>query len=157
MKKVKDPATLFKPLSRMENKFNTNTKHNEEGDIIAVVLDASPAKYQRLLTLEQRIKGTGVNLSNLEVVMSQQCWQKQHKKRAGPPMIQNNSFAVFAGKCFGCGELGHMRKDCPKNKNYNSSNHPKWFNGKCFNCGKEGHMEKDCWEKQENKDKRPEG
>jgi hypothetical protein len=41
-KKNEDPATLFKQISSIENKFNTSTRHIEEEDLIAVVLDAAP-------------------------------------------------------------------------------------------------------------------
>jgi hypothetical protein len=31
------------------------------------------------------------------------------------------------------------------------------FQGSCTNCGKQGHKERNCWQKEENKNKRPQG
>jgi hypothetical protein len=110
-----------------------------------------------MLTLEQRIKGAGVNLSNLEVVMGQYWHQMRSAwEKSGAGNEAEISLVAFSGTCHQCGQPGHMAQTfCPQKKDGN--NRPKWFKGICYNCGKEGHMSKDCWLKEENKDKRPKG
>jgi hypothetical protein len=46
---------------------------------------------------------------------------------------------------------------CPdkKDKKEGTSEGGKHFQGKCNDCGKQGHESSDCWQKEENKDKRP--
>jgi hypothetical protein len=80
MKKNEDPATLFEQISSIKYKFNMSARHIEEEDLIALVLDAAPQEYQSLLTAEQRIKGAGITLSNLEVVMGQY-WRQTKSAR----------------------------------------------------------------------------
>jgi hypothetical protein len=41
MKKNLDPATLFEQIRSIKNRFNTSTRHIEEEDLIAVVLDTA--------------------------------------------------------------------------------------------------------------------
>jgi hypothetical protein len=73
MKKNKDPITLLsEQISSIENKYNTATKKIDEEDLIVVLLTAVPFEYQAILTCEQqRLKGTNLKLSDLEVVMNQ--------------------------------------------------------------------------------------
>jgi hypothetical protein len=50
MKKGEDPATLFAQLSVIENQYTAPGRTLDEGDLIAVVLDAAPDEYQAVLT-----------------------------------------------------------------------------------------------------------
>jgi hypothetical protein len=43
-----------------------------------------------------------------------------------------------ARKCFNCGEVGHMQRECQ------AANPSGRFHGKCHKCGRQGHMAKDC-------------
>ena len=71
MKKDADPATMFEQIASVENKYNTATKQIEEDDLVAVVLDSAPEKYQAVLTAEQRAQGNNLKLEHLETVMNQ--------------------------------------------------------------------------------------
>ena len=53
--------------------------------------------------------------------------------------------------CHGCGEVGHIKPNCPKEKKSKPSrddqrkrSQPKQFSGKCNACGKVGHKAVDC-------------
>ncbi|XP_054131785.1 uncharacterized protein LOC128936668 [Melozone crissalis] len=53
-------------------------------------------------------------------------------------------------ECYGCGQLGHIKANCPRR--YNSSGaRQKWRAvpavGNCYRCGKPGHFAKECWSK----------
>ena len=50
---------------------------------------------------------------------------------------------MFKGRCRGCGEVGHKKADCPKEKSKQGAS--KKFTGKCYHCGKKGHKKSECW------------
>jgi hypothetical protein len=62
MKKGEDPAALFAQLSVIENQYTAPGRTLDEGDLIAVVLDAAPDEYQAVLTSEQRVQGDALNV-----------------------------------------------------------------------------------------------
>jgi hypothetical protein len=114
-KKSEDPATLFEQISSIEYKYNTSTKHIDEEDLIAVILDAAPMEYQSILTTEQRMKGASVTLSDLEVVMSQYWRQTKSTRDKNGGENDDSEFSLAAAF------------------NRKSNNRHKRFEGKCFN------------------------
>jgi hypothetical protein len=158
MKKNQDPATLFEQISSIENQYNAPGVKIDEGDMIAVVLDAASAEYQAVLTAEQRLRGDKLTLNDLETAMN------QHWRQCKSPKISDGkgveiSLSAFGGVCYKCKQRGHKASKCPNKEVKESDKQGKSgtgkFSGKCCNCGKLGHREADCWEKEENKSKRP--
>ena len=80
MKKGQDPSAIFEQLSSIKNQYNAPGKQIEEGDLIAVVLDAATAEYQPVLTSEQRLRGEHLTLEHLESAMNQHWRQVNHSK-----------------------------------------------------------------------------
>ncbi len=148
MNDEEDPAALFEQLSSIENKYDTSTRQIDEEDLIAVILDAAPKEYKSVLTAEQRVKKTALQLSDLEEAMNQHWHQiKKDDEDNAEEKGKELTLSAFNGKCFNCGEMGHRANKCPHGK--------KKFAGTCHNCGEQGHKSRDCWEKEENKSKRP--
>ena len=101
MKKGADPATLFEQLSAIENQYTTPDRKIEEGDLIAVVLDAATDEYQAVLTAEQRARGDDLTLADLELVMNQH-WRQIKKTSKGGKGDDEGEIvlAAFGGVCY---------------------------------------------------------
>ena len=87
MKKRDDPATLFEQICSIKNRYSKT--RIDEGDLIAVVLDAAPKEYQSVLTYEQRFRGNNLKLSDLESAMNQHWRQMEHMSNNNKTMIMN--------------------------------------------------------------------
>lgn len=65
-------------------------------------------------------------------------------------LLVSSLAAALLSKCYGCGQLGHMKADCPRR--YQSSGTRQRRRavpvvGSCYRCGKPGHFAKQCWSK----------
>ena len=170
MTKDENPVTLFEQLSVIENQFRMPGMTIDEGDKIAVVIDAAPHEYQALITSERSIKGGNLTLDDLEIVMCGH-WRQINRngvKAKGATVATNGKssdqevvLSAFAGTCYLCKKTGHKANKCPDKASTTSTEKTESksgkFTGKCNNCGKVGHREVDCWEKDGNKAKRPTG
>ena len=159
MKKNEDPKTLFEQIAAIQNWYNTGNKVLPKEQLIAVVIKAAPKEYMSVITSEQHAKGSSLTLTNLRVVMNQYYWSmNQGKKSSNDEEGDELQMATVdkpgrGPKCYGCGQHGHIRRDCPKKKNNKDSSNRSHV--KCSGCGKEGHKYKNCWENPKNKDKAP--
>jgi hypothetical protein len=70
MKAEDDPRILFNQLATIQSAYNDATRKIDPDDLIAVVLEKAPEKYKSILTAEQRHKGTGLTLSDLNSCMN---------------------------------------------------------------------------------------
>ncbi len=52
--------------------------------------------------------------------------------------------------CFGCGQRGHVRRECPVARHGGSSRARS--NIQCYNCGRFGHMARDCFNSESDPD-----
>jgi hypothetical protein len=162
MKKYDDPAILFEQLAEIEVAYAGTTIKFTEQDCIGVVFATAAEKYHSVLTSEQRTRGAGLTMDDIEDAMNQ-LWrqgggsQKKHTGNDGGEMV----VSAFGGTCYNFQEKGHRANQCPKkygpNNGYRntSGNTRGKFKGECNNCGKIGHKKSDCWQLEENKKKRP--
>ncbi|XP_050830686.1 uncharacterized protein LOC108964007 [Serinus canaria] len=65
-------------------------------------------------------------------------------------LLVSSLAAALLPKCYGCGQLGHMKANCPRR--YQSwGTHQRQrampLVGSCYRCGKPGHFAKQCWSK----------
>jgi hypothetical protein len=56
MRDTEDPSILFEQVSAIQNRYDTDTHHIDEEELIAVVMGAAPEKYLSVITWEQRVK-----------------------------------------------------------------------------------------------------
>jgi hypothetical protein len=152
----------LKHLSEIEVAYAGTTIKITEQDCIGVVFATAAEKYHSVLTSEQRTKGAGLTIDDLEDAMNQ-LWrqgggsQKKHTGHDGGEMV----LSAFGGTCYNYQEKGHRANQCPKkdgpNNGYRntSGNTQGKFKGECYNCGKIGHKKSDCWQLEKNKNKRP--
>ncbi|MCP4746931.1 MAG: hypothetical protein GY874_12460, partial [Desulfobacteraceae bacterium] len=64
----------------------------------------------------------------------------------------NEKFDMSKVKCYACGELGHMKRDCPKLKGNKTASKTKSLeNITCFICKKKGHYANKCPLRKNNK------
>eukprot|EP00957_Ditylum_brightwellii_P067807 5146976-Ditylum_brightwellii.AAC.1 len=70
MKKVENPAYLFKKISELENCYNTSLFCISLDNQITTVLTKAPVEYSTVLTCEQRSKGRALTMLDLEEAMS---------------------------------------------------------------------------------------
>ena len=80
MKVHEDPTTLFEQISVVELQYNTVARQIEVADMIGVVMEKAPAKYQAILTSKQwRIVAAGnVTMDDLEAAMYDMYWALKH-------------------------------------------------------------------------------
>jgi hypothetical protein len=71
MKRYDDPAILFEQLAEIEVAYAGTTIKITEQDCIGVVFATAAEKYHSILTSEQRTKGAGLTMDDLEDAMNQ--------------------------------------------------------------------------------------
>jgi hypothetical protein len=101
MKKYDDPAILFEQVAEIEVAYAGTTIKITEHDCIGVVFATAAEKYHSVLTSEQRTKGDGLTMDDLEDAMNQ-LWrkgggiQKKHTGHDGGEMV----LSAFGGTCY---------------------------------------------------------
>ena len=158
MKKKEDPKTLFEQVSAIANWYNSSSRKLPKEQLIAVVLQAAPNEYASVLNAEQEKRGKDLELSHLRAVMNRYYRTVYKKKKSDDDEDDEVQLVGTDGKrgikCYNCGEMGHIAKNCSK-KSKNNNNQKGKFNGTCNLCGKRGHKVNDCWDNPKNEEKRP--
>jgi hypothetical protein len=80
IRKDSNPKFLFEKLASIQDQFLAPELNFDEADLIAVVLDVAPVKYQSVLTAEQNIRKGELNFLDLEIVMCHHYRQMTRKK-----------------------------------------------------------------------------
>lgn len=69
MNSHQDPMTLFKLISAVQNRLNSDTWEIIEEQLIAIILNAAPNDYQEVLTIEQRVQEYMLIIADLESII----------------------------------------------------------------------------------------
>ena len=170
MKKEAKPGKFITQLKAPQTEYYGDITDEM---LINEVMSKAPAKYQSVIALEARRKGTNLKLEDLKDAMNELYRMVNNSSTNAVELYDNEDQGelmanAFQGECYNCGRRGHSAIDCPlkTSRNRNSmgqSRAPRknfrskrgGFNGTCNNCGMRGHMKKDCWKMKANKHKRP--
>jgi hypothetical protein len=153
MKAEDDPRILFNQLASIQSAYNDATRKIDPDDLTAVVLEKAPEKYKSILTAEQRHKGTGLTLSDLNRTMNPNT--KAATKAENEVSLVAPSFK-FKGVCNYCKKPVHLARDCRKKLPSTGNNEGKstYTLRPCRHCGGQ-HMDSKCWELSKNASRRP--
>ena len=143
---------------RMAKILNAYRSPIAEGQKVAVIVAAGGRQYAGVIRQEGK---------NIQAAKSRDATAKEYIKAmaeewrlsGGSDEVEEHTDAYkkevrlavvgeFQGKCYGCGETGHRRNQCPKSGTGG-------FQGDCGKCGKKGHKADDCWDDEKNASKRP--
>ena len=126
----------------------------------AVVVRAGRKDYAAVITMT----GTSVRVAHSRAatakeltdqmykqwrIAGNQAGEKGDRSRKAKDDDEEVETALSNVTCYGCGETGHKKAECP-NKGRRTNKHKKGRgNGKgnCNHCGKPGHVEAKCWTK----------
>jgi len=164
LKKNEDPDEWVENMHGMMYRLQGLGVDITEQDLVLQILEGLPSTYDPLVILlnDKNKKGelTVAELREELTTLYDRQSRRNKKKHDGSDDVGNEETALFAstfkGRCRGCGEHGHKKADCPKERqssnNSSANNSRNWnngrnrkFGGKCHHCGKPGHKKADCW------------
>jgi hypothetical protein len=119
-KTEEDPSTLFDRLSAIKIQYDTRTRKVDEGDLMAVVIDAAPATYQAVLTTEQLRLGDTITLNDLSAAMRAH-WRGIGGTKSKGGLNDELVLSTFSGFCFECKKPDHKAHECPLKEKGDSS------------------------------------
>lgn len=140
MQNGEDLASLVNRLKSLTTQLVYVQAPIEEEDQIAILLKALPDTYENIVTV---LKEKEPIPSLEDIINSLQEYERKRngsKQDHGGAMVSSNrGVAMMASrstapkkKCFSCGKLGHLSKDCFKAN-------------PCTICGRNNHLTKDCY------------
>ena len=108
-------------------------KAAEKGDDLTLMDIRNAARvYQDVRQLGSLVHG-GADASQVQAIHHDASKSTDRKQRQGDYKHIGGAVNEFRGKCFKCGQTGHMKACCPSGAKMT-----------CFQCGKPGHLKRDC-------------
>jgi hypothetical protein len=111
MRDAEDPSILFEQVRAIRYRYNTVTHQINEEELIVATMGAAPEKYLLVSTSERQVRGSGMTLDDLEIMMYQP-WH-QSKGSIDERTTIEITVAGFEGYCYQCKQQGHKADACP--------------------------------------------
>ena len=107
--------------------------------IIAMILKGLPQEYKSFVTVTTQMKEKH-DLASFKSALRNEETAKACGESTENVMAVNNKKKEFAFRCFGCGEIGHRKSECPVKKSDAGEKRRRW----CDNCKSPTHDTKYC-------------
>ena len=101
----------------------------------------------KLLEMESTLSEMRMSQDDLEVRVGNLYSRPQsaaNQRRRQPTSDTRFRSSNFGGSCWGCGERGHTRRECPNSRSKDSSEGKFFPNVTCAKCRNPGHYTSQC-------------
>ena len=150
LKKTEDPDEWIEELDIIRYRLGGLGVQISEEELVLQIIEGLPSMYDSLVVLLNGRNNKG-ELTLIELREKLKTFYDRHTRRSGRKTddkdVAGEETALvagtFKGRCRGCGEYGHKKADCPKEKSNRGA--AKKFTGKYYHCGKKGHKKSECW------------
>jgi hypothetical protein len=120
-----------------DERFVPKVRQTHHVDAAYKLTEKVSGMEKRFDGMEQRFEKLMISMNNLTEVV---------QRRGRSPISPSRSRTA----CFGCGQLGHYKSECPQNEHRTRGRSPSPGNSpsrswvECFQCGKLGHYKSEC-------------
>jgi hypothetical protein len=116
LKGNQDPLDMFEELAAIEHAYLETKAILGSQDLIVAVFDMAPEKYNSMFNITAEIKGSGLDIDDLENAMYK-LWLQGGGKPRGDDDSNAMVLSAFTGTCYMCKGQGHKATDCHKEGN----------------------------------------
>jgi hypothetical protein len=153
LREGEDPDDCFIDMERMQTQLERLGRKVDDEDMMGIVLDGLPSGYARLRTVLDADDDLSYEMVKKKVRGFYKREIARQEKEASALIT------MISGPCYGCGERGHRKVNCPKKKMQGSGGNASGGGGgntsgggrgagtdgiKCFRCGNMGHKHFQC-------------
>ena len=151
LKKTEDPDEWIEELEILKYRLGGLGVEISDEELVMQIIEGLPSIYDALAVMLNARNKNG-ELTIIELREELKIFYDRHSKRNSHKADDSEGaggeetalvVGNFKGRCMGCGEYGHKKADCPKERTYQGAR--KKFTGKCYHCGKKGHKKSECW------------